>query len=190
MLLADIRFCWSELQCVHLLHAFPLVMGLQVKKEMFKWEMHKQKWELFKRGQVQGKVKSKYLGVCAHTGKNGVSGWDMQYMGRRQQFKEEEEARAACDKLIAEDDKEEGKGSAMTNACFWLEDSDSVTQRWKDRTDALASYYERLLAAGWPEAGECGPCACFTAHLITLLGDVCTFAYCFPGNPSSCSRHS
>jgi len=42
----------------------------------------------------------------------------------------------------------------MTNARFWVEDSDLVTERWKDRTDALARYYERQLAAGWPKAGE------------------------------------
>jgi len=70
--------------------AFPFLSGLQVKKEMSKWEMHKQNWEQFKRGRDEHKATSKYLGVSSSKWNNRVSGWQARHKGQKQTFKLEE----------------------------------------------------------------------------------------------------
>jgi len=82
---------------------------------------------------------------------------EWRHKGQSHYFIKEEDARDAFDAFITKEDEEAGKGSIMTNARYWVDDPDLLAKHWAERTTALARYYERQLAAGWPQAGESNP---------------------------------
>lgn len=113
------------------------------------------KWDTLARDWEQGKLTSQYMGVGLQKKKKASSTWRVQCKGRTVTFSRQEDARDYCDTLITEEGQEDGKGVPMTNARYWVEDPAVRAQHWAERTTALAQYYERQLAAGWPNAGDC-----------------------------------